>query len=240
MFSRIAGTYDLLNRVLSLGIDRRWRRRAADLALETGTGETVLDLCCGTGDLALELRGRGTPTVGIDFTLPMLARAPGKVRSCHAGGLFIQGDALAIPLGSDSVGACTVAFGIRNVAAPERCLAEMARVVRPGGRVVVLEFTVPGPGLLGWLYRVYFTGFLPLLGRLVSRDAGAYSYLPETVMAWPDARAFQAQFETAGLVDCGHRLLTGGIACLHWGTVLADAARGELGPVSGRPNPVGR
>ncbi len=219
MFSRIAGTYDLLNRVLSLGIDRRWRRRAADLALATAPDLPLLDLCCGTGDLALELRGRGAPALGIDFTYPMLARAPGKVREQHAPGIFAQGDALAIPLAAASVRACTVAFGIRNVAQPGRCLEEMARVVAPGGRVVVLEFTVPGPGPMGWLYRFYFTRLLPLLGRLISRDAGAYSYLPRTVLAWPSAPDFQRQFEEAGLVDCGHQLLTGGIACLHWGSV---------------------
>jgi demethylmenaquinone methyltransferase/2-methoxy-6-polyprenyl-1,4-benzoquinol methylase len=227
MFSRIAGTYDLLNRVLSLGVDRRWRRRAADLALVSDASGPVLDLCCGTGDLALEMRARGAPTIGVDFTAPMLARAPGKVRERHAAGLFVQGDAMAIPVADGTARACTVAFGIRNVADPLRGLAEMARIVRPGGRVVVLEFTLPGPGPLGWIYRFYFTRILPLFGRIVSRDSGAYSYLARSVLAWPDAQAFQGQMEETGLVDCGHRLLTGGIVCLHWGTVSNDEGAAE-------------
>jgi demethylmenaquinone methyltransferase/2-methoxy-6-polyprenyl-1,4-benzoquinol methylase len=112
---------------------------------------------------------------------------------------------------------CTVAFGIRNVTDRRACLAEMTRVVRPGGQVLVLEFTMPPGAILGPLYRTYFLRLLPAIGRLISKDSDAYSYLPRTVLAWPAPGVLEREMESAGLVDCGHRLLTRGIACLHWG-----------------------
>jgi len=157
--------------------------------------------------------------VGVDFTHPMLLRAPAKLRPSDAPARFVQGDALRLPLPDDSVDLATVAFGIRNVADRLAGLREMARVVRPGGRVFVLEFTTPRRGPFAWLYRTYFTRVLPRVGRLVSKDAEAYEYLPRTVLAWPDPDAFAEEFGAVGLVDCGYERLTQGIACLHWGRV---------------------
>ena len=221
MFARIAGSYDLLNRVLSLGIDRRWRKRVVTRAGRV-QGCSVLDVCTGTGDLALAFARAGARVVGVDFTLPMLERAPRKLRSPEHRAQFVQGDALCIPARSNSVDLVCVAFGIRNVADRKLGLREMGRVVRPGGRVLVLEFSTPTRRLLAWVYRVYFTRVLPTLGRWVSRDGEAYEYLPRTVMAWPQPEAFQAEMEQEGLVDCGFERLTGGIACLHFGTVAGE------------------
>ena len=218
MFARIAGSYDLLNRTLSLGIDQRWRRRAVACAGEV-RGRTVVDVCCGTGDLSALLADAGARVVGVDFTLEMLQRAPRKVERAEGEACFVGGDALRLPVPDRAADVATVAFGIRNVEDRLAGLCELVRVVRPGGRVVVLEFATPRRGPFASLYRLYLTRVLPLLGRLVSRDRDAYRYLPRTVLAWPDPDTFQGEMEGAGLVDCGFRPLTGGIACLHWGTV---------------------
>ena len=228
MFGRIAGSYDLLNRVLSCGIDRRWRKRVVARAGQV-QGCAVLDVCTGTGDLAVAFARSGARVVGVDFTRPMLLRAPGKVRSGDLRAQFAQGDALCIPAMEGSVDIACVAFGIRNVADRHLGLREMGRVVRPGGQVLVLEFSTPPRGLFAWAYRLYFTRILPTLGRWVSRDGDAYAYLPRTVMAWPQPEAFQAEMEAEGLVDCGFERLTGGIACLHFGTVSGERNEG-VGP----------
>jgi demethylmenaquinone methyltransferase/2-methoxy-6-polyprenyl-1,4-benzoquinol methylase len=219
MFARIAGRYDLLNRVLSLGVDRRWRRRALAAAgvLE---GRIAVDACCGTADLGIDLRRAGARVVGVDFTLEMLRLGAPKLASA-GGGLLVHGDALRLPVRSGAADVATVAFGLRNLADPRAGIREMARVVRPGGRVLVLEFSTPRSALLGALYRVYFTRVLPLVGGLVSGDREAYRYLPRTVLAWPAPEELQRWFTAAGLERCGHALLTGGIACLHWGQVPA-------------------
>jgi len=225
MFARIAGVYDPLNRLLSLGIDQRWRRALLERAGDV-RGARVIDACCGTGDVALVFARAGASVVGVDFTPEMLQHAQRKKVSLPAHAAkpaFAHGDALRLPVLAASADVCTVAFGIRNVADRRGALREMARVVRPGGRVLVLEFTMPPGPMLGALYRFYFTRVLPGVGRLVSRDAEAYSYLPRTVMAWPSPSAFQSEMEQEGLVDCGHRLLTRGIACLHWGRVAGGA-----------------
>ena len=224
MFGRIAGRYDLLNRVLSLGTDRRWRRvlvrSAGDLC-----GRSAIDACCGTGDVTLALAEAGATAVGVDFTREMLARAERKARrGARPRVHFAHGDALALPLKSATADVCTIAFGLRNVADRASALREMARVLRPGGRVLVLEFTLPPGRLLGALYRAYFTRFLPLVGRAISRDGDAYSYLPRTVLAWPSPPELQREMEALGLVDCTHRLLSRGIACLHSGTVPGSSS----------------
>ncbi|MCA8981102.1 MAG: bifunctional demethylmenaquinone methyltransferase/2-methoxy-6-polyprenyl-1,4-benzoquinol methylase UbiE [Planctomycetes bacterium] len=217
MFSRIAGSYDLLNRSLSMGIDQRWRRRAALLA-EPVAGRDVVDVCCGTGDLAALFAERGARVVGVDFTPEMLERAVPKGRKAGRA-VFVHGDALRLPLPDASADVATVAFGIRNVADRVEGLREMKRVLRPGGKLIVLEFTQPPGRVFGGLYRFYFTQVLPKLGGVVSGDSDAYSYLPRTVLAWPDPAAFQREFEDVGLEDCGYELLTRGIACLHFGRV---------------------
>ena len=221
MFARIANNYDLLNRTLSLGIDQRWRRallkRAGDVR-----EKTVVDSCCGTGDVSVQFAAAGARVLGVDFTPEMLVCADLKggerdPTAHHKRPTFAHGDALALPVKSETADVCTVAFGIRNVADRRACLREMLRVVRPGGQVLVLEFTMPPGPVLGRLYRFYFLRVLPNVGRLVSKDNDAYSYLPRTVMAWPSPEEFEREMSEEGLVECGHRLLSRGIACLHWG-----------------------
>ena len=216
MFSRIAGIYDLLNRVLSLGIDRRWRRKTVQRAGDVKDA-LVVDACCGTGDLSLEFARSGAQVIGVDFTREMVARAPKKLSSGAERAAFVHGDALQLPVPDGACDVASVAFGIRNVADPDEGLRELRRVLRTDGRVLVLEFTTPPGRVMGALYRLYFTKILPLIGGLLSRDKEAYSYLPRTVLAWPHPAAFQRQMEEAGFRECGYQLLTGGIACLHWG-----------------------
>lgn len=218
MFAKIAGSYDLLNHLLSAGIDRRWRKRVVERAGELRSG-TVVDACCGTGDLGLEFARKGARVIGVDFTPEMLERALPKGTKRDACAVFAHGDALRLPVADDMADVSCVAFGIRNVADRIQGFRELARVVRPGGRVLVLEFSQPPGKIFGGLYRFYFTRLLPGFGNLVSRDDDAYSYLARTVMAWPGPGALQAELEALGLEDCGYELLTGGIACLHWGTV---------------------
>ncbi len=230
MFARIAGSYDFLNHLLSVGIDRRWRRAAVDCAGDV-SGRRVLDVCCGTGDLALEFRAREADVVGVDFTHEMLVHTSGKKRASEV--IFARGDAMRLPSGDDSVDFASVAFGIRNVEDRALGLYEMMRVVKPGGRVVVLEFTTPPGWILGGLYRLYFRFLLPVIGRLFSGDNSAYSYLQKTVMAWPSPDRFLDEMREVGLVNCEFRLLTRGIACLHWGDVPSGAGvrSGALQPV---------
>lgn len=216
MFARIANRYDLLNRTLSLGIDQRWRRALLASAGDV-RAKTVVDTCCGTGDVSVQFAEAGARVLGVDFTPEMLARADAKVPRRGTRPTFAHGDALAMPVQDAVADVCTVAFGIRNVSDRRACLREMKRIVRPGGRVLVLEFTMPPGPILGRLYRFYFLRVLPNVGRLVSKHDDAYSYLPRTVMAWPSPAAFEREMCEEGLVDCGHRLLSRGIACLHWG-----------------------
>ena len=215
MFARIAGRYDVLNHALSLGIDRRWRRRVVSAAGEL-RGRTALDLCCGTGDLTRLFERAGARVIGVDFTPAMLRRARAKLGS---GAWLVEGDALALPLPGGAVDVAAVAFGIRNVADPLAALSEMARVVRPGGLVLVLEFSHPTTPPLAAAYRAYFTGVLPRVGRWVSGDGEAYEYLPRSVLRWPDPTELRASLEGAGLVECRFERFTGGIVCLHTGRV---------------------
>lgn len=218
MFARIARRYDFLNRVLSVGIDRRWRARLV-ARLGEPSGLRVLDVACGTGDLAFELSAAGAHVVGLDFTHEMLVIARGKDRAARVP--FLNGDALALPFEAGSFDAATIAFGLRNLADRGRGLSELARVVRPGGRVMVLEFSLPRSPLLAGPYRFYFTRVLPRIGALVSGDGEAYRYLPDTVLAWPRPEELQREMEAAGLTGCGFELLSGGIACLSFGEVPA-------------------
>lgn len=202
MFARIAGVYDLLNRTLSLGIDQRWRKRMLRAAGEV-RGRDVLDVCCGTGDVALLFAAEGAEVVGVDFTAPMLSQAVRKAERSGSQAVFVRGDAMRLPAADRSCDVATIAFGIRNVADREGALRELARVVRPGGRVVVLEFSMPPGAVLGRLYRLYFTRILPAIGRLVSKDRDAYEYLPRTVLAWPAPEQFAREMRGAGLEEIG-------------------------------------
>lgn len=221
MFARISGRYDLLNHLLSLGIDQWWRRVTVAAAGDV-RGRTVVDACCGTGDLSAAFARKGAKVVGVDFTPQMLQRATPKVTALEGRALFVHGDALSLPIQSACADIASVAFGVRNLSNAREGLAELKRVTKPGGTVLVLEFTTPQGALLGRAYRFYFTRVLPTLGKLVSRDEEAYMYLPRTVLAWPGPVEFQRELEAVGLVQCGFRSLTFGIACLHWGRVPAS------------------
>lgn len=216
MFARIAGRYDFLNRVLSMGIDQSWRRRLIQRVGDL-SGKRVVDICCGTGDLALAFQSEDAHVLGVDFTHEMLERATPKRTPGTGSVRFVQGDALRLPVADASVDACSVAFGIRNVADRRAAMREMRRVLRPGGQALILEFSRPAPGWFGSLYHFYFTKILPRVGGLISGDRDAYSYLPRTVLEWPSPDELAAEMEQEGLESCGYELLARGIACLHWG-----------------------
>jgi demethylmenaquinone methyltransferase / 2-methoxy-6-polyprenyl-1,4-benzoquinol methylase len=220
MFDRIAKVYDLLNTVMTAGLHHRWRERAADLA-QVGPGSRVLDVATGTGDLAIELARRVAPggeVVGSDFSEAMLVRARTKPKPAGAELRFEWGDALELPFADGTFDAATVGFGARNFSDLARGLEEMARVVRPGGRVVVLEFTSPTRAPLSLFYSLWFDRVVPLLGRLAG-DPDAYSYLPNSVKRFPAPAGLAAELEQAGLRGIGYLLTAGGIVVIHFGTV---------------------
>lgn len=217
MFADIAPRYDLLNRVLSLNIDQRWRRKAVAWAKPRGP---VLDVCTGTGDLAAAfVRETGDPVVGVDFCAPMLQHGQEK-KACRQV-RFTRGDAMNLPLPSNAFDVVSVAFGIRNVFDLDAGLAELVRVARPGGRIVILEFTMPRRPLLGALYRFYFGRVLPFIGNLVSRS-NAYTYLNKSVLAWTGEQELAERLRRAGCSEVEVRPLSFGIAAVHLG-VKADA-----------------
>jgi demethylmenaquinone methyltransferase / 2-methoxy-6-polyprenyl-1,4-benzoquinol methylase len=221
MFDRIAPRYDLLNRLMTAGLDRRWRALAADVS-EARPGDRVLDCCTGTGDLAMELAervGAAGEVTALDFSDEMLAQAREKSRGAAAPVRVVAGDALALPFEDDAFAAATVAFGVRNLDDLDRGLAEMARVVRPGGRVVILEITTPRR--LRRFYGLWFDHVVPQLGRLVARDRAAYTYLPASVRRFPEPPQLAARMSAAGLAEIGWRRLAGGIVALHHGRVRA-------------------
>jgi demethylmenaquinone methyltransferase/2-methoxy-6-polyprenyl-1,4-benzoquinol methylase len=215
MFDRIAGFYDLMNSVMTAGLHHRWRARAADLAA-LGPGESALDVACGTGDLAIELArrvGTGGEVIGSDFAEEMLERARAK----DPGLIWEWGNALELPYASGRFDAATVGFGARNFSDLDRGLAEMTRVVKPGGRVVVLEITTPRKPPLSTFYRVWFDHVVPLIGRLTGEQE-AYTYLPSSVRRFPGPEGLAAAMERAGLSDIRWVLTAGGIIALHVGT----------------------
>jgi len=218
MFDAIAPRYDLLNRVLSAGIDRRWRARAIRSLRLTGR-ETLLDVCTGTADVALEARtsGAAARVLGVDFAGAMLSLGLGKIaRAGEASRIvLVRGDAMELPVPAASVDAVTVAFGIRNVQRPEIACREMARVLRPGGRLAILEFGVPRVPGVSALYLGYFKHVLPMIGRMVSGHNAAYSYLPASVGTFPPPAQFMATLEHAGFTDVQADSLTFGIVYLY-------------------------
>jgi demethylmenaquinone methyltransferase / 2-methoxy-6-polyprenyl-1,4-benzoquinol methylase len=220
MFDRIARFYDVMNSVMTAGLHHQWRRRAADLA-QIGPGSRVLDVATGTGDLALELSRRVAPggeVVGSDFSEQMLERARAKAPALR----FEWGNALELPYPDGGFDAATVGFGARNFSDLDRGLAEMARVVRPGGRVVVLEITTPTRPPLSTFYRVWFDRLVPLMGRFDD----AYTYLPNSVKRFPGPRDLAGRLAGAGLSDVRYVLTAGGIIALHVGVKPGPGAGG--------------
>ena len=209
MFDRISPVYDAMNRAMTLGLDQRWRRAA--VAAVVRPGDRVLDACCGTGDLAVAALGAGARVTGLDFSERMLERARRKAPE----GEWVQGDALALPFEDGSFDAATVGFGVRNLDDLERGLAELRRVLRPGGRVAILEITRPR-GLLAPFYRLWFDGLVPLLGRLLP-GGSAYTYLPASVRRFPGPDDLAGLLRGAGFEDVRWRRFAGGIVALHIG-----------------------
>jgi demethylmenaquinone methyltransferase/2-methoxy-6-polyprenyl-1,4-benzoquinol methylase len=218
MFDRITPAYDRMNRVMSLGMDGSWRALAVR-ASGVAPGDAALDVCCGTGDLAIELldavstRGR---VVGLDFSEAMLDAARRKSSQVE----WVRGDALALPFADGEFAAATIGFGMRNLADPLRGFAELARVVRPGGRVVCLELTDP-PAWAAPFARLWTDRAVPLLGRLIARETDAYRYLPASVHRFPPADELAAVMSRAGLRRVRFRRLSGGAVAVHVGTVPA-------------------
>jgi demethylmenaquinone methyltransferase / 2-methoxy-6-polyprenyl-1,4-benzoquinol methylase len=215
MFDRIAGFYDVMNTVMTAGLHHRWRARAADLAA-LAPGDSALDVACGTGDLAIELSrrvGAGGSVIGSDFAQEMLERARSKAPELA----WEWGNALDLPYASSRFDAATVGFGARNFSDLDRGLAEMARVVKPGGRVVVLEITTPRRPPLSTFYSLWFDRIVPLIGRITGEDE-AYTYLPNSVKRFPGPEGLAAAMERAGLHEIRWILTAGGIIALHVGT----------------------
>jgi demethylmenaquinone methyltransferase / 2-methoxy-6-polyprenyl-1,4-benzoquinol methylase len=200
MFSRLAGRYDLVNDVMSLGLHRRWKRQTVDIATRGKTGPRVLDLCCGSGDLCFlaEERGAGS-VVGADFTLPMLAVAQGRQRrSGRTRTRLLQADALALPFADASFDAITISYGLRNIADMPRALSEMRRVLAPGGRAVVLDFGKPDNWIVAALYRAFLRTTMPAVGWLFHGDPATYLYIPASLVRFPAQRGIKALMREAG------------------------------------------
>jgi demethylmenaquinone methyltransferase / 2-methoxy-6-polyprenyl-1,4-benzoquinol methylase len=216
MFDRISPSYDRMNLLMSMGCDGRWRRLGVR-ASGAAPGDAALDVCCGTGDFAVELRRAVGPSgrvVGLDFSPQMLAMARRKSSAVE----WLQGDALALPFSDGEFAAACVGFGVRNLSDHRGGFAEMARVVRPGGRVVCLEMSTP-PAPIRPFSQLWTDRGVPVLGRIVAHDPEAYRYLPESVHRFPAALELAAIMQEAGLVDVGYRRLMMGVVALHVGTV---------------------
>jgi demethylmenaquinone methyltransferase / 2-methoxy-6-polyprenyl-1,4-benzoquinol methylase len=209
MFDRIAPVYDAMNRVMTAGLDRRWRRITIEQTVRAG--DRTLDACCGTGDLAIGARGAGADVVGLDFSERMLERARRKAPGLE----FVQGDVLALPFDDASFDSAVVGFGVRNVEDLDACLRELRRVLRSDGRLGILEITTP-TGRLAPFYRVWFDRVVPLMGKLLPGGA-AYTYLPASVRRFPTPDGLAERLEASGFRDVRYRTFAGGIVALHVG-----------------------
>ncbi|HEX5711989.1 MAG TPA: bifunctional demethylmenaquinone methyltransferase/2-methoxy-6-polyprenyl-1,4-benzoquinol methylase UbiE [Solirubrobacterales bacterium] len=219
MFDRVAGRYDALNSVMTAGLHHGWRQRAA-AKTGLGSGDAALDVCCGTGDFALELAQLVSPgghVVGCDFSEPMLDLARDKAAAQGAEGVrFEWADALQLPYDGERFDAVTVGFGVRNLADLDRGLREMARVLKPGGRAVILEITTPTRPPLSTFYSLWFDRMVPLLGAF-SSEPEAYSYLPESVRSFPSPLGLAEKMDGAGFEGIRYTVLAGGIIAIHSG-----------------------
>ncbi len=217
MFDRIAPVYDVMNRVMTAGLDQRWRRIAVEAVV--GPGDRVLDACCGTGDLAIAAEREGGIVTGLDFAPRMLERARRKSGTVE----WVEGDVLALPFDDGAFDAATVGFGVRNVADLPGALAELRRVLRPGGRLAILEITQP-TGALRPFFSLWFDRIVPLLGRVLP-GGSAYTYLPASVRRFPDAPSLARLLEGTGFAGVGVRLFGGTIVALHTATAVVSEAR---------------
>jgi demethylmenaquinone methyltransferase/2-methoxy-6-polyprenyl-1,4-benzoquinol methylase len=223
MFGRIAGRYDLLNHLLSFNLDRRWRARAVNRVSDVlaRPDARVLDLCCGTGDVLLSMEARKKcAAFGSDFCHPMLVEAKRKVASP-----LFEADALMLPLRDGSLDLITIAFGFRNLANYRRGLEELARVLKPGGTVAILEFSQPENRVFGALYSFFSTRVLPWVGGMISGSRDAYSYLPESIRKFPAAEELAIEMRSAGFGGVEFERMTGGAVALHIGRKSALAAK---------------
>ncbi|HWM89744.1 MAG TPA: ubiquinone/menaquinone biosynthesis methyltransferase [Thermoanaerobaculia bacterium] len=219
MFAGVAPRYDLLNHLLSASLDVVWRRKAA-AALDLPAGAEALDLCCGTGDQSVALRKRGARVAAADFCVPMLALARrkfGRLGSPRPAAL--AADALALPFPQHRFDGATVSFGLRNVADLDAALRQLAGVLRPGGRLVVLEFAVPELPVLQGLYLFYFRRLLPWIGRMISQRGSAYEYLPSSVLEFPQRQGFLDRMAAAGFTNLSWKDLSAGTVCIYRGEV---------------------
>ena len=217
MFASIASRYDLLNRVLSLWLDAAWRRRAVE-ELRLRPGELVLDLCCGTGDLAHQILRGGGRVVASDFCHEMLRVIPAKAPLARR----VEADALCLPFADGQFDALTIGFGLRNLSDPVAGLHEMRRVLRPGGRLVILEFSLPPGRMFRGLYHLYLGRILPLAGDILSRRRGPYRYLAKSILAFPDQPTLAGYLRAAGFQQARWIDLSRGIVALHLGTRGAE------------------
>jgi demethylmenaquinone methyltransferase/2-methoxy-6-polyprenyl-1,4-benzoquinol methylase len=220
MFGQIAGRYDLINHVLSFNLDRLWRartvRKVAPILADSKA--RVLDLCCGTGDLMLALENRRrAPVIGADFCHPMLVEAKRKVSMRGLGSVLFEGDAMSLPLASNTFDLVTCAFGFRNFANYEAGLVELARVLKPGGTLAILEFSQPDNRLFAALYDWFSMKMLPRIGGLISGSRDAYSYLPQSIRKFPDAEGLAAKMREAGFRQVEIDRMTFGAVALHVG-----------------------
>ena len=220
MFGRVAARYDLLNHLLSFNLDKRWRARTVQRVSEVlaRPGAKVLDLCCGTGDVLLSLEARGGAAIyGSDFCHPMLIEARRKIAAHKLRSPLFEADALALPLASDSLDLITVAFGFRNLTNYRYGLEELARVLKPGGTLAILEFSQPTNRAFAGLYGFFSTRVLPFVGGMISGSRDAYSYLPESIKKFPGAEGLAEQMRAAGFANVEFERLTLGAVALHLG-----------------------